>query len=84
MSTPLYSIGTWDTDLSAFTPQTGVPAFNLTLPQLRQSMRTLRAIGYTCHRLRDANGDHDNNDSSVLIERTDGQAEAEILEGWKR
>lgn len=79
-----YSIGTWDTNEQAFTPQIGVPAFNLTLYQLRQSMRMLRDRHYSCHRYRDADGSHDDNDTSVLIERTDGMSEAEILESWKR
>ena len=37
MNTPLYSVGTWDTDKQAYTPQRGlsVPSFNITLAQLR-------------------------------------------------
>jgi hypothetical protein len=84
MTTPLYSIGTWDTDEQAFTPQVGVPAFNLALFELRQSMRMLRDCGYSCHRYRDAGGSYDDNDTSVMVERTDGKSEAEIREGWKR
>lgn len=84
MSTPLYSVGTWDTEAQAFTPQVGVPAFNLTLAELRQSLRELRRHGYQCHRYRDANGTHDDNDFYVLVERTDGMSESEILKQWKR
>ena len=82
--TPRYSIGTWDTDLQAFTPQIDVPAFNLTIVELKRSMRLLRRMGYSCHRYRDTDGGHDCNDVAVLIERTDGMDEAEILESWKR
>lgn len=84
MSQPLYSIGTWDQELEAFTPQVGVPAFNLTRSQLRQSMKALKRCGYGCYRLRDPDGSHDTNDTWVLIERTDGKSESEILEQWKR
>lgn len=85
MSTaPLYSVSTWDGEADAYTPQLGVPAFNLTLPQLRQAIRLLRELGYTAHRVRSPDGDHDDNDWSVLIERTDGKPESEIIEGWKR
>lgn len=81
---PLYSVGTWDTDEQAYTPQVGVPAFNLTLAELRRSMRLLRQGGYQVHRKRAADGTHDNNDPQVLIERTDGKSEAEILKQWER
>jgi hypothetical protein len=87
-----YSVGTWDTDLQCFTPQEGVPAFNLTLSGLRKSLRLLRECGYTAHRFRSvmvmSDGsemiDHGDNDFMVLVERTDGMTEAEILESWKR
>ena len=71
----LYSVGTWDTDLQAFTPQAGLtcPSQNVPLFSLLDVLRQLRAMGYTCHRRRDKNGDHCDNDCSVLIERTDGQ-----------
>lgn len=84
--TPLYSIGTWDTESQAFTPQEDVPAFNLTRKQLVESMRMLRQCGYSCHRYRyrEENGEFEKwaseSDSFVLIERTDGMSEAEILE----
>ena len=89
MSEPLYSIGTWDTDAQAFTPQEGVPAFNLTRKELVQSMRMLQNHGYSCHRFRGRDENHQptgdvDSDTFVLIERTDGMPESEILERWKR
>jgi hypothetical protein len=86
MSEPLYSIGTWDMDLQAYTPQNGVPAFNLTRGQLRESIKMLRSLKYkyTVHRFRDADGSHEDNDWSVLIERTDGKSEEQILKDWER
>jgi hypothetical protein len=83
MTTPLYSIGTWDIDEQAFLPQEDVPAFNLTLFQLRQSMRLLREHGYSCHRYRDEDGGHSDNDAWVRIDRTDGKSEESILLAWK-
>lgn len=74
MSEPLYSIGTWDTDAQAYTPQEGltVPCINVPLPVMRQVVRELRKMGYACHRYR-IDGEYDCNDWSVLIERTDGR-----------
>lgn len=71
----LYSVGTWDAELEAYTPQVGlsVPCINVPLNVLRQILRELRAMGYSCHRFRDADGSHDDNDTSVLVERTDGR-----------
>lgn len=85
-ATPLYSIGTWDTDRQAYTPQAGlaVPAFNITIWQLRQAIRELRSGGYTVHYVRSASGDHANNDWAVLIERTDGMSERKIRKSWRR
>lgn len=83
---PLYSIGTWDTDRQAYTPQRGlsVPSFNITRAQLRVAMRELRAMCYSVHRYRAADGSHDDNDWCVLIERTDGKSWKEIRRGWNR
>jgi hypothetical protein len=84
---PRYSIGTWDTDRQAYTPQRGlsVPSFNCTLAQLRQAVRELRRkLGYSAHRFRDPDGDHEENDWCVLIERTDGKSWREIRKGWDR
>lgn len=87
---PLYSVGTWDDQLQAYTPQVGltVPAFNITIAQLRQAVRELRRLGYSAHRRRDPSaGDeclmYDDNDWSVRIDRTDGKTQAKILKGWR-
>ena len=86
MSDQLYSVGTWDTDAQAYTPQLGLslPSFNINRGQLRQAMKELRKMGYSVHRYRDSEGNHDENDWCVLIERTDGKSPAEILNNWKR
>jgi hypothetical protein len=83
---PLYSIGTWDTDTQAYTPQVGltVPCLNVPWTTLLEVLRQLRQMGYSADRRRDANGEHNDNDSSVLVERTDGMTESEIAERWKR
>lgn len=85
VTTPLYSVGTWDMQTQRYTPQAGlsVPAFNITLAQLRQAVRELRSMGYSAHRRRTADGDHLDNDSSVMIERTDGKSETEIRKNWR-
>lgn len=84
--TAVYSVGTWDTMVQAYTPQVGlsVPCINVPLPTLRQALRELRAMDYSCHRRRGSDGEHDDNDWSVLVERTDGMTEDEVLEQWKR
>lgn len=85
-STPVYSIGTYDMELEAYTPQEGlsVPCINVPLATMRQVLRELRGIGYDAHRIRGADGNYDCNDSSVLVERTDGMSEAEVLASWDR
>ena len=82
----LYSVGTWDTEAQAYTPQAGlsVPSLNIQWRTLLQAMREVRQMGYSAHRVRSSDGDHDWNDWSVLVERTDGEAEELILKGWKR
>jgi hypothetical protein len=83
--TPLYSVGTWCTRRQAYSPQKGVPSINLTLAELRHSLRKLKRLGYGCYYVRDANGSHEDcNDPMVLVERTDGASPREIREGWKR
>jgi len=74
-STALYSVGTWDTDSQAYTLQAGLssPSQNVTIWGLKRVLQELRRGGYSCHRFRDAKGEHDNNDSYVLVERTDGK-----------
>jgi hypothetical protein len=76
-----YSVGTWDVEAQAYTPQVGVPAFNLTLAELRRSLKMLRQCGYSAHR---RGVDGCDNDWCVLVERTDGKSESEILEQWER
>jgi hypothetical protein len=82
---PLYSVGTWDSDLGAYTPQVGLTyrCFNITLAQLRQNVRDLKAMGYSAHRVR-RDGEYEDNDWCVLIERTDGKRETEIRKEWRR
>ena len=90
MTEPLYSIGTWDTGLPEFSPQVDVLAFNLTRKQMVESIRMLQGNGYPCHRFRGRDEDGqlnaraDDSDPSVLIERTDGMSEVEILKRWQR
>lgn len=89
---PLYSVATWDTNKQAYTPQVGlsVPAFNITLRQLRVALKELRRMGYTAHRVRYWVGCDDwddythDSDPSVLVERTDGMHWREIMKGWRR
>jgi hypothetical protein len=84
--TVLYSVGTWDMERQAYTPQRGlsVPSFNITLAQLRQAVRELKRMGYGSYRLRGPDGSHDTNDPAVLIERTDGKCWKNIMREWKR
>lgn len=84
VTTPLYSVGTWDSDLNGFTVQAGltVPSINVPLNVVRQITRELRQMGYTAHRKRSPDGGYWDNDASVFFERTDGKPEAEILRGW--
>jgi hypothetical protein len=85
MSEPLYSVGTWDTEVQAYTPQYGLAkSFNLSRSELRQAIRELRKCSYSAHRRRGPDGEHDDNDTMVLIERTDGAPESEILDNWRR
>lgn len=86
----LYSVGTYDWEECRYTPQDGlsVPSINVPLATVRQIFRELRECGYSCHRYREVTryGDvrYDCNDSNVLVERTEGRSEAEILESWER
>ncbi len=83
--TPLYSVGTWDMDEQAFTPQEGLlRSINITRGELRQRLHALRTMGYTAHRRRCTDGTYDDNDLWVFVERTDDRPEAEILKSWKR
>jgi hypothetical protein len=84
-SVPLYSVGTWDCDSQAFTPQAGLlgPSINITKQELRRRLKELRRLGYPCDRVRWPDGSRDS-DPYVLVERTDGADEKEVLESWKR
>ncbi len=86
MTTAQYSVGTWDTEAQAFTPQIGlsVPSFNMTIHQLRTALKELRRMGYAAKRWRLTDGSHISGDDFTIVERTDGEAEAEIRERWKR
>jgi hypothetical protein len=86
MSQPLYSVGTWDTNEQAYTPQAGlsVPSFNIDLWTLKRALKELKEFGYECHRIRSEDGEHEDNDFNVLVERTDGKSETDIMKGWER
>jgi hypothetical protein len=82
---PRYSVGTWDTDAQGFTPQVGCePWYNLTLGQQRAALRRLRSCGYSAHRYSTPMEHGYDSDMSVLVERTDGMSESEVLESWER
>lgn len=70
--THLYTVGTWDMDLQKYTPQAGLdcPSENVPIATVRRILKQLRRMGYSAHRRRDADGDHSDNDFSVLVERT--------------
>jgi len=82
---PVYSVGTWDGLLNAFTPQQGlsVPSINVPLATMRQVLRELRQMGYDAQYRRDASGEHWDNDPVVMVERTDGKTDKEVLAGWR-
>jgi len=82
----LYSVGTWDTDVSGYTPQPEMrcPCINVTWRGLLNALRELRnEHGYDAGRVRFADGSRDS-DWSVLVERTDGLTLDEILRNWER
>lgn len=84
---PAYSVGIWDTDVQAYVPfwvREGLASFNLNIQQLREALHLLRSMGYSAHRVRDADGTHDDNDWSVLVERTDGRGWLDIRRSWRR
>lgn len=68
-----YTVRTWDGDEQRYTPQDGLslPWSGLTLWQLKAALKELRGMGYSCHRRRDSDGGHDDNDWCVLVERDD-------------
>lgn len=85
MKVRLYSVGTRDDGDHHYSPQAGltVPSINVPLATVRQILRELRWMGYEGHRRRDHNGEHTDNDPSILVERTNGRSEAEILQSWR-
>lgn len=85
-SKPLYSVGTYDYDRTAYTPQTGAGrSINVSLRQLRRVLKRLRQMGYSAHRVGNTHNDNTrHSDPDVLVERTDGMTKAEILERWDR
>lgn len=77
---PLYSVGVWDHDRESYVSvRLVVPCFNITWNELRAALKDLRQLGHPCRRKR-----YGTNDSSVLVERTDGKHWKEIRKGWKR
>ncbi len=86
MREPLYSIGTYDGEAQAFTPQVGLSRYPVNCPwrDLLQICRELCRMGYSCHYRRDPDGGHSDNDPSVLIVRTDGMVPEEIFKSWER
>ena len=80
-----YSIGTYDWELGAYTPQIGVDRWHrLTKWELRVAIRQLRSMGYTCHRRRDIDGSYDDNDTNVIVDRTDDMTVEEVIKSWER
>lgn len=88
MSVETYSVGTWDGDEQAYTPQlyrgVEIPSINLTIHELRRTMKELREMGYSVHRFGNTRDSDRENDTSVLIEKTTGMSRGEVLESWKR
>lgn len=72
-----YSVRTWDGELEAYTPQVGMESRweGLTLWQLKAALKELQGMGYTCHRKRGADAGYWDNDTSVLVERSDEQTD---------
>ena len=72
-----YSVRTWDTDEQRYTPATWIISEweGLTIWQLKSAICELRKAGYSAHRIRDADGTHDDNDWELLVERDDKQTD---------
>jgi hypothetical protein len=66
--TARYNITTWDITAQSFTADDSIEGVNVTLQGVRRALRTLRNMGYSCHRIRDECGRH-LSDPSVLVER---------------
>jgi hypothetical protein len=78
----LYSVGTFDPELNAFTPQCGIEkSINLTRGELREVLKLLR--NKYCYAANYSSNNPTNSDPYVFVERTDGESENSILERWK-
>ena len=89
MGEPLYSVGTWNTNVQGFTRQRGlsVPSINVPLRTLRAALKELRECGYQADRQRYMGDDGEwewASDPMVLVERTDGLNYRKILKQWRR
>lgn len=85
-SAPRYSIGTWDSEQQAYTPQTDDLNrwINVDWQGLLRALRELKnEWGEDPYRVRFADGSRDS-DWRTLVERTDGKTLPEILEQWQR
>lgn len=84
MPKPKYSVGTWDADKQAYTPQAGIRrSINISLRELRRVLKQLRRMGFSAHRCGNKEDGHDS-DWTVLVERTDGEKRDAILKRWAR
>lgn len=68
---PLYTVGTMHNNEFRPNPWLNVPSVNVPLATLREVLRQLKRR-YSCHRRRGPDGEYDDNDSEVKVERTDG------------
>lgn len=78
--TPLYYVFTWEMEIEKFTPQIGVPCGPHSLQRLKEAMKKLRTMGYSCHRFRDADGSHDDNVRDDELYKYDVSFESSIVE----
>ena len=81
-----YSVGVWSTESQAYVPHESISdaSVNISLSQLKATLKQLRKLGYLAHRKRSMAGDYDDNDWKILVERTDGKSASEILDQWRR
>lgn len=81
-----YSVGTYDYERTAYTPQRGAGrSINISLRQLRRVLKRLRRMGYGAWRVGNTRDESTrDSDPDVLVERTDGMTKDEILKRWDR
>lgn len=81
-----YSVGTYDYNTGAYTPQRGAGmSINISLWQLKRVLKRLRTMGYGAWRVGNTNdGNSRDSDPDVLVARTDGLTRKEILKQWER